>query len=61
MENKSVVGMTKDDALAALKRQGLSVRITREEGKSFMCTADVRFDRMNLHIEGGIVTRAEIG
>lgn len=57
----SVVGMSKDEALAELKRRGLSARITREEGKSFMCTADVRFNRMNLTIEGGKVTRAEIG
>ncbi|MBN3757184.1 hypothetical protein G3N95_29875 [Paraburkholderia sp. Tr-20389] len=61
MANESVVGMTKEKAIAKLKRQGLSVRISREEGKSFMVTADMRWDRMNLVIEGGKVIKASIG
>jgi hypothetical protein len=61
MANKTVVGMTKEKAIAKLKQQGLSVRITREEGKSFMVTADMRWDRMNLVIEGGKVISASIG
>jgi len=53
--------MSKDEAVKALTAAGARYRFTSEEGKSFFGTADVQHHRVNLTIEGGVVTKVTYG
>lgn len=57
----SLVGKTKKEALKLCKANGYFPRITKEDETNFMGTMDLRFDRINLSIEKGLVTQASIG
>jgi len=52
-----VLGMTEQDAIAVLQRAGYTtVRVVARDGENYMVTRDLRYDRANLVIEGGVVT-----
>lgn len=57
----SLVGLTKDDALARLQARGLTARVVREDRGSVIMTEDHNLARVNLTIVGGLVTVATIG
>ena len=40
---------------------GFDSRVTREDSTHFMLTHDLRFDRVNLEVDNGIVTKADLG
>jgi hypothetical protein len=61
MNPNEVVGMAKEAAIEKINAAGMRARIRSEDGKAFMGTCDVQIDRINLHIEGGIVVRASAG
>jgi hypothetical protein len=56
-----LVGMTKDAAFDKIEAADMMGRIRSEDSKAFMGTCDWRTDRVNLHIEDGIVVKASIG
>jgi hypothetical protein len=55
------VGMTEEDAMAAITKNKMTPRVRSKDGKAFMGTMDYRTDRVNLTIEDGKVTQATIG
>lgn len=54
-------GATLDEATAAAEESGYTVRITKRDGESFAVTMDYIATRMNLEIEGDIVTACTSG
>lgn len=61
IDETEVVGMTKQDACRWLKDRGLTYRTVKEDGKNFIITMDLCFDRVNLTIEKGLITKADRG
>jgi hypothetical protein len=55
---ETLVGQTERAATEAAEAQGITVRIASREGESFPLRADMRFSRVNLVIERGVVTQA---
>ena len=53
---RSVSGMPMEDAKRLIAESGFSPRVTRIDKGYFMCTRDYRADRINLEVDGGIVT-----
>jgi cyanophycinase-like exopeptidase len=56
-----VVGMTENEATAALMAAGFTARVMSVDGKSLVGTADFRTDRANLALRDGKVTKVSIG
>lgn len=56
-----VFGLEQAVATKKCLDDGLTVRIIEIDGEKMVCTRDLRFDRMNLAIEDGLVFRAYIG
>ena len=54
----SLIGLPEHAALEAAKAQGFETRIAGREGSVFPVRADLRFSRVNLVIEAGLVARA---
>lgn len=61
MNEKKLIGLKKEDAVALIKSAGFKVRIRSEDGKAFMGTCDYRLDRYNLTIVDGLVTTVSKG
>lgn len=65
MNHKEVIelikGQTEEIARKIIKENGFDFRISQEDGVDYMLTCDLRLDRMNVVIEKGIITNAEIG
>ena len=55
---ETLVGQTERAALEAAEAQGITVRVTGRDGETFAQRADMRFSRVNLVIESGVVTDA---
>jgi len=51
-----VVGKTEDEAKAYLEGQGFSMRATMIDGEAMMVTCDHCLDRVNVSLDGGIVS-----
>lgn len=58
---EAAVGMSEQEAIAAITAAGGGYRIIGRDGEDFPMTMDYRLDRVNLRIEDGIVTEASIG
>ena len=56
-----LVGLAEDVAIAKIKAAGFVARIINRNGVPFMYTMDYRTDRVNLEIDNGKVTKADIG
>ena len=54
----TLVGQTEDAARSVAEDQGITVRIAARDGQSFPLRADMQFSRVNLVIDGGVVTDA---
>lgn len=61
MKSEELIGLSKDEAIAKLKKAKLPYRMRREDGNSFIGTADLRPERFNLYVENGIVTEVKMG
>ena len=57
----SVIGLSKEEAIAKLNAQGYHARITNQDGKSKAVTADLNPSRVNLHVDNGKVVKAYLG
>lgn len=58
---KKLVGLEQGMVKACLNANNVDYRIVREDDKHAVITMDLRFDRLNLEIDKGIVTRLDIG
>jgi len=56
-----VVGLTEAEATAVAEQLGYTVRVVARDGEAYMVTRDLRWDRVNLVIEAGVVTDAYMG
>lgn len=61
INTETLVGLTVEEVTTKCHSRGYQTRKTREDGKAYMITADLRPDRVNLVIENGIVIKADIG
>jgi hypothetical protein len=55
---KTLVGQREADALHAAEALGITVGIAGRDGRLFPLRTDMRFSRVNLVIDDGIVTQA---
>ena len=58
---RGLIGMDEADAVSAVEEAGLAVRIAQRDGTRLMLTADLRPNRINLAIQNGRVSAAEMG
>ena len=58
---ETLIGMLEDDAYKLCKENGYDSRTTIEDGKPYIITCDLRFDRVNFEIENGLVIKANLG
>ncbi len=58
---ESLLGKEEVVAVSEITTKNLRSRIRRRDKESFIVTADLRADRVNLEIDNGRVTRAYIG
>lgn len=59
-----VIGMSEAKAIETIESnqdEALITRVLRRDDESFIATMDYRLDRINLEIDDGIVTTANIG
>lgn len=56
-----IEGKTRDHADAVFHLMLIPYRITRRDDEHYIVTYDFRFDRINLEIDEGIVTKADVG
>lgn len=58
---ESLIGKTMQEARALCVESNKSFRILREDETRYIVTMDFVFDRVNVDIDNGIVTRSDIG
>jgi hypothetical protein len=58
---ESLIGMDKESVTELCKENDYKVRITREDSNNYVITMDLRFDRINLEIDKGLITKCDIG
>jgi hypothetical protein len=56
-----IVGSSEEDAVATIEAAGLVARVIARDGEELAATDDHRVDRIDLRIEGGVVTEAGVG
>jgi len=65
MEDKelleSLIGKTKEDAETLCNENKFKMRVIREDSINYIITMDLRFDRINIRIDNGIVTSCDVG
>ena len=59
--SQQVIGLKEEDAVVIIKGSGCNVRIARRDKEEFVLTADYSARRINLEIDGDVVTKATIG
>ena len=58
---ETLPGRTKDEANDLIKASGFISRVVSEDGNRYFVTQELRFDRFNLEIENGFVTKVDLG
>lgn len=58
---KKVIGLTPDEANAICNFEKIKIRVVSTDGKKHMVTRDARMDRINVHLENGLITSAHVG
>ena len=58
---ESLMGLTKEEGTKLCLGNDYKVRITREDSNNYVITMDLRFDRINLELDNGIITKCDIG
>jgi hypothetical protein len=56
-----MLGLTLVDADILAKKEGYSLRIVEQDGISFCITCDLHSDRVNITLNSGKISKAEIG
>lgn len=57
----TLIGMKKEAADIAAEAEGFKTRVVEQDGQHFAGTCDYRFDRINLYITDGVITKVAIG
>ena len=58
---ESLIGKSLNEANQLAGFNGFAIRVTREDSTNYMVTMDLRFDRINLELDEGVVTKCSIG
>ena len=58
---ESLIGKSLNEATQLAGFNGFAIRVTREDSTNYMVTMDLRFDRINLELDEGVVTKCSIG
>lgn len=58
---QSLIGKSLNEATQIAGFNGFAIRVTREDSTNYLDTMSLRFDRINLQIDNGIVTSCNIG
>ncbi len=61
MDPKTLIGLTEKKARAKIERWGMIVRIMRQDEEYSGGDCRYRTDRINLEIDNGKITKADIG
>jgi hypothetical protein len=57
----SLINLTEQEATNKANENGYYVRVTQRDGREYMITCDFTLNRVNFHIENGLVTKATTG
>jgi hypothetical protein len=58
---ESLIGLTKEEGRKLCLDNDYKIRVTREDSNNYVITMDLRFDRINLELDNGIITKCDIG
>lgn len=58
---RGLIGLEESAALLIIEQAGHESRIVQRDGEDFVVTLDYRYDRINLEVNAGIVTKATLG
>lgn len=58
---EALIGLSKEEGINLCSDNNYKLRIVREDSKNYIITMDLRFDRINLEIDNGIITKCNIG
>jgi hypothetical protein len=58
---QSLIGKSLEQAKELAGFNGFAIRVTREDSTIYMVTMDLRFDRIDVQIDSGIVTKCNVG
>ena len=58
---RNLNGLTKEEGVKLCKDNGYDVRVVKEDSKNYAFTMDLRFNRVNLYIENGMIIKSDIG
>lgn len=58
---KLLIGLSEEDAIKMCSDSEYQYRIVRRDSENFIITMDLRFDRINLEIDDGVVTKCDLG
>ena len=61
MNINDLIGKTFEQAFALCKGHNYIIRITKEDNINCAITTDFQFNRVNVEIEKGIITKCDIG
>ncbi len=57
----ALINLTEEEATNKANENGYHVRITQRDDIVYMITCDFTFNRINFHIENGLITKATTG
>jgi hypothetical protein len=57
----SLINLTEEEATNKVNENGYYVRVTQRDGREYMITCDFTLNRINFHIENGLITKATTG
>lgn len=55
------VGLTRDEAEAKALKEGIVLRVAKEDGKNNVLTLEFKNNRVNIELTNGKITEANIG
>jgi hypothetical protein len=56
---QSLIGKSLEQAKELAGFNGFAIRVTREDSTIYMVTMDLRFDRIDVQIDSGVITKSE--
>ena len=56
-----LIGKSKAESIKLCEENGYNYRVVREDSNKYAITMDFRFDRINLWIHNGLITKCDIG
>lgn len=56
-----IVGETYSYVKEMCEKDNITLRLLREDDKNYIMTMDFRFDRINVEVDNGVVTKCDVG